>query len=394
MQTVIDYWAPPPGFTHPGGFPRVHPGVHPQDALEVLPPGVQDDDPGRWLAYRYTGVGASDVSTLLGLNRHGAAMEVYEEKRGVIPMVDEVEAEDGSEAAEWGTALEPVVRRKFSRKVRLTITKPGTFRSVRWPWLLVNPDGLVQNPPGRWPVADGAGPIEAYEGKTASVYVADQWRDGQLPDHAELQCQTVMAVLGYDGMHVACLIGGQRMVTRYVARDEGLIADIVDLTEEFWHDHVLAGVPPPPDGGVACAEFLTRRYRHAHAGTHAVAPAEQAAFIRAAYAQERAADTYVKGGLLGKNTARALIGDNEELIDPDGEVVATWRHTGKLDLDALAAAHPDEVAQHIVKRDVFDEAAFAGAHPDLHTNHRARVLLVKKRPPARRTAQPTTGQEN
>lgn len=386
-----DYWAPPPGWTYPPGYPRAHPGVDPSHALEVLPAGVDTDDPGRWLAWRYTGVGGSDVSALLGMSRYSAAMEVYEEKTGLLPVVgdpDADESDDGSEAAYWGTRFEDEVRRRFTAVTGVHVVKPGSFRSVRWPWLVVNPDGIVQNPPGCWPAADGAGPVEGYEGKTTSQYLADRWAGGQVPDHAELQCQTVMAVLGLDGMHVACLIGGQRMVTRYVPRDDELIADLVEITREFWHDHVLPRIPPPPDGGMACEAYLTRRYNHAHAGTHALAEYEDAARIRAAYAQEKAAKTYVDGGREGKNLARALTADREELRDPDGVPVATWRHTGQLRTADLLADHPDETKPFLVKREVFDAEAFATAHPDLHTEYRSRVLLIKT------PKTPTTKKEN
>lgn len=380
--TVHDYWAAPTGLPWPDGYPRQHPGVWSEDALEILPAGCQDTDPGRWRAARLTGIGASDVSALLGLNKRTARMEVWEQKLGLLDLDADDEDEDGGEAAYWGTEFEPSVRRRAARKLGLSIDKPGTFRSARWPWLIANPDGLVyaRHPVTQevlWPASNGGGPVEGYEGKTCNEWAGRMWGGNQVPDHAELQCQTVMAVLGLDGMHCACLVGGQRLVLRYVARDDALIKDIVEITEEFWHQYVLTGDRPPPDGGPACEEYLVKRYAHAHVGTSATACDEDAAFIRACRAQESAAQTYVKAGSEGKNLARSLIGDREQLVDPGGDPVATWRHTGKLRLSDLRAAHPDETAPYVTKVEVFDEDAFAEDHEDLHTEFRGRVLLIK-----------------
>jgi predicted phage-related endonuclease len=381
MDIGPDYWAAPTGWDYPDGWPREHPGVSPDDALEVLPPGLDDADPELWRAWRLTGIGSSDISALLGLHRRKAAMETWEIKTGRVS--DDLTAWDDDDAyttwqgAEYGVAFEPVVRDLYAAKHGLTIVKPGTFRSVRWPWLVVNPDGLIQRPAGRWPASDGEGPIEGYEGKTCSMWLAEQWAGGQMPDHAELQCQTMMAVLGLDGMHVRCCIGGQWSADRYVARDDGLIEDIVELTREFWYDHVLTDTPPPPDGGLACEEFLTRRHLHAAHGPTAVADPDAAAFILSAWAQERAAKTYVDGGREGKNVARDQLGDFTELIDDQGRTIATWRQNGPLRTAELLAEHPDETAPFLRKVEVLDADAFAEAHPDLYTAYRARRLLIK-----------------
>ena len=177
--------APPPGRDWPDGYPRCHPGVWAEGALEILPAHADVHEPGMWRAARLTGVGASDVSALLGLTAHKARMEVWQQKRGELP--DDFDF--GSEEAFWGTRHEPNVRAVAAERLRIHIIKPGTFRSVRWPWLLVNPDGIVHtvDAAGRvtWPAADGYGLAEGYEGKTAIEWLASAWRDGVVPDHAE-----------------------------------------------------------------------------------------------------------------------------------------------------------------------------------------------------------------
>jgi hypothetical protein len=57
------------------------------------------------LAERSTGFGGSDAAAACGLSRWKSAYQLYLEKRGEAPLVEEE-----NEAMRWGTLLEPVVR--------------------------------------------------------------------------------------------------------------------------------------------------------------------------------------------------------------------------------------------------------------------------------------------
>ena len=218
------------------------PGIHPADALQILPPGV---DRQSWLAERRTGIGGSDVSALVGLSRWTSRVELWEDKTGRLPLVDEA-----SEEAEMGTLLEPVVRDRFARVHQVRVDLCGMLRSQRWPWMLANPDGLITDK------------RVGYEGKTCTIWKAHEWGDPDnplVPDHAELQAQWCMAVTGWDAWWVACLIGGQRNVYRHVERDDELIGDLVEISREFWNRNVLDDAEPDVDGSRGCADFLKAR---------------------------------------------------------------------------------------------------------------------------------------
>lgn len=333
--------------------------IDPAVAELILPSGA---DRHRWLATRRAGLGGSEVSTLVGLTRYESPYELWLDKTGQVPLVDEMP----SEAAEMGTLLEPVVRARFASVHGLTVDLAGTYRSVQWPWMLANPDGLC---------SDGAG----YEGKTCNQWVGHEWRDGQTADHAELQAQWGMAVTGLPAWHVAVLIGGQHNEYRLIERDDELISVLVDVSRRFWQAHVVAGEPPEWDGSDAAVRYLTDRYPIADVATIAdidLSERDEIARLREKTASAEKAAKADADAL--KNRVRALIGNAEQLMCGDA-LVATWRNSGQFSEKRFRADHPDLAQRYTrpVTADQIDTDALEHDHPDLHRTYRARRLDFK-----------------
>lgn len=325
----------------------------------ILPAGA---DRPRWLATRRAGLGGSEVSTLVGLTRYESPYELWLDKTGQVPLV----VDDPSEAAEMGTLLEPVVRDRFARVHGLTVELVGTYRSVEWPWMLANPDGLC---------SDGAG----YEGKTCSQWLAHQWRDGQTADHAELQAQWGMAVTGLAAWHVAVLIGGQHNEYRLVERDDELIAVLVDVSRRFWHEHVLAGEPPEWDGSDAAVRYLTDRYPIGQPDTIADIDPDERDEIARLREKTASAEKAAKADAEAlKNRVRDLIGEREKLMCGNA-LVATWANVGQFSEKRFRAEHPDLATRYTRLATVaqLDTEALAVDHPDLYRACRARRLDFK-----------------
>lgn len=331
-------------------------GIDRATAAQILPPGTSRP---QWLAARRSGIGGSDVSTVVGLNRWSSRYELWLDKTGQLPLVDEQ-----SEEAEMGDLLEPVVRGRFARVHQLEVRPVGTLRSVQRPWMLANPDGIC---------SDGAG----YEGKTCTVFKADLWAGGQTDDHAELQAQWCMAVTGLDRWWVAVLIGGQRNQYRLIQRDQELIDELISIGERFWRDHVLADTPPPLDGSAACTELLRDRYPVADT-TRAVEVDPEVRDEITLLAEKTAAGQKAakadRDAL--KNRVRGLLGDAEQLVCGEQEI-ATWRNTGQFSETRFQAAHPDLAERYVTKVEVVDTERLAADHPEIHTAFRARVLTFK-----------------
>ena len=114
-----------------------------------------------WLAARRHGIGASEVSAILGLNPYRSCFEVW---AGKVATSGELEAgrvvgqeADSTEAATWGVLLEPVVRTEVARRIGRRIFIPGKEspdQHVSWfntrllergiP-LFVTPDGQIDS---------------------------------------------------------------------------------------------------------------------------------------------------------------------------------------------------------------------------------------------------------
>jgi putative phage-type endonuclease len=228
--------------------------------FELVPFTDRED----WLGKRRSGVGGSDVAALLGHSKTRGAYAVYASK--VAPV--DVQPHHNDEAAHWGNVLEPVVAAEFSSRTGYAVHE-GKFlaRSTRWPWLLATvdrwvstatPTGFSNTPTGREFANHYADAI--LEVKTQSAFKAHEWSGGQVPDWVLDQVQHYLAVTGFERAWVAVLVGGQAYQHVEVPASPDYQAAIVEATTLFWHDHVLKGREPEPDGLDATTDAIGQRF--------------------------------------------------------------------------------------------------------------------------------------
>ena len=206
-----------------------------------------------WLELRRKGLGGSDVATAMGLSPWKSPMQLYLEKTGEIdpePLT--------SEAVYWGIVLEAVIANRFAElHPDLIIEEPKQMLAhSEYPFMLANLDRVIVTPQGK------RGVLEV---KTTSATQSDKWKDDNVPIHYVLQVQHYLAVTGYDFAYVACLIGGQTYVERYIERDEELIALLIKKESEFWNC-VMTKTPPAWDGSEASWQILRSLYPQAEKG--------------------------------------------------------------------------------------------------------------------------------
>lgn len=216
-------------------------GEAPADVLEhatlLLPASAPLE---RWRAERRNGIGASDLSAILGLNSYSDIHDVWMNK--VL----------GAETPEndrmrLGRALEPFIRDKFIRDMNINVTECGLLESRAKPFLRYTPDGLT---------SDGG----LFEAKSTAFWLAGDWEEDQVADHAEVQVQGGMFVTGRSHAWVAAMIGGdpEKFEVRRVERDQEFIDFMVDAVETFWTEYVLARVEPPLTG--ASLDWVKREW--------------------------------------------------------------------------------------------------------------------------------------
>lgn len=312
-----------------------------------------------WLRYRSLGIGSSDASAVLGVNRWTSAYEVWAEKRGLLaPQPD-------NDAMDMGRRLEPIVLNWWSEQAGIPIRRAGLMRSRTHPWQQASVDALA-----------ACGGI--VEGKTLTYRVAEEWADGQTPDHAEAQSQHQMAVTGRSHTHVVGLQDGRTWLERLVVRDDQLIADLTKVEAEFWA-WVQEGVEPPIDGSEATTEVLKNRWpgdgeEPIELGSDAIDLRERLRTIK----QEAKALAEAENEVA--NQLRALLGNATRALLPDGSSITCVRN-GTFQSKRFAAERPDLVAEFTRPSPALDVNAIKAERPEIYQMYRARVL---------RTPPPTT----
>jgi len=200
-----------------------------------------DADRDQWLAARQRGIGSSDIPQMLGLSAYGTPRNLYHSKRGELPPE---RPEDVGDPAHFGTIHEEPNAREWARRNRTALQRVGLVAHVDHPWMMCTLDRRVLE----CPHATGQREMCALECKSRNAHVAPKWRTG-VPDDVLAQVLWQIAVTGYSHIHTWCVLGGNdpRAYTIHRADHEGTIADITAAARAFWHEHVLAGVPPKRD---------------------------------------------------------------------------------------------------------------------------------------------------
>lgn len=220
-----------------------------------------------WLKARQEGIGASDIGAIAGLNKYRSPISVYFEK------VSPVEVKEPSIRLELGTYLEPFVRDKAMEMLEKRLGRPvkiirqnAIFGNTDLPgWARTSIDYKIIDPDN--PMGDGL-----LEVKTADRLLAGEWEEsdeynaGKVPDDYFCQCQWEMGVTGLKYCWLFALVGGYKIVPVYIEFDLEVFSSLVRIAENFWENHVLAKVVPPPDGSDGTDMAIKALYPREEAG--------------------------------------------------------------------------------------------------------------------------------
>lgn len=206
----------------------------------------------QWLANRRDGIGGSDVSAILGLNKYRSPFEVWLDKTGQVP----IDTTETNEAIHFGNVFEEIVAQEFSHRTNKKVFRQNkTFIHPEYPMLRANIDRDIAHEPG------------FLECKTANAFLAKDWRDDEVPDAYLLQVQHYMNVLDRPYCYIAVLIGGQKFVYKEIERDQDLIDLITEKLVNWWKTYIEDGNRPPVDGSKAATKFLSKYLADKSAGT-------------------------------------------------------------------------------------------------------------------------------
>lgn len=198
---------------------------------------------------RRDGITATDVAAVVGVHPYKSAVDVWAEKTG------QAQPFDGNTRTKWGEILEPVIRADYEERKGVRVETRGTLSHPDHPWMKATPDGLVY-------VGNDNEPDRGLEIKCHTMHLAYLYGapgSDEVPQYELCQVSWGMGVTSLRRWDLVAFIDGQP-ADYVIDRDQELIDMLRERAERFRRDHVLANVPPPPDGSAAYTSWLNARH--------------------------------------------------------------------------------------------------------------------------------------
>lgn len=185
-----------------------------------------------WLAWRSSGIGASEAGAVCGQNPYRTPLDVYLEKTGQGTPFKQVER------MEWGHRLEPAVAQCYSdRTGEIFDGDQVCYEDERYPFIRATVD--------RTTISGKILEIKCC-GIHSAMSIGQSGDTESLPAYWILQAQQQMRCAERDRVDFAVFLPDLEMRIFPVKRDEDLIQTLVELECEFW-DRVQNRNPPPPE---------------------------------------------------------------------------------------------------------------------------------------------------
>lgn len=283
-----------------------------------------------WHEERRKGLGSSDAAAILGLSTYARPIDIYLEKIG------EAEPREDTVFTDWGRRLEPIIAQAAEDAINEGRPSDARVRFTQWTAAIHCRDW--------WPAFTHLdrrgrvdGPMAGLEcksamstkgwGDPATVSVADAHE--VIPPAYAIQVGHHLLCTGYTAVYVAALIGYRDFRLYRVERDDAWLADLLADERDWWERHVVAGVPPDPDGSDAYRAFLSRRLGEPTAELSAT-PEQQLIGARVVETK-RAADAAAKAYELERQRlehsaggASAIAGPGWRLALTSGRTSTSW----------------------------------------------------------------------
>lgn len=297
----------------------------------VIRPSTREE----WLKVRESGIGSSEIATIVGLNPWETPYQLWRRKVGIDAPKPE------NFAMKAGHYLEDAVSRFWADETGREIIKRSAvdwiIRDNDRPYLQVSPDRTY------WLTGEKRNDTNKgiLECKTTQMAVdADD-----LPKHWFCQVQYQLGVAGLEHGSLAWLCSGRE----FGYKDIDLVPDfyqwLVEEVSRFWQDNILARVEP---SAVSVKDVLLKYNRHADGKI-----IEVGADIFDACSELRE----IKKQIKGLETTQAELEERIKLafgdaegISFDGQTLATWKApkpSQKFDAKAFQSDDPETYSKYV-----------------------------------------------
>ncbi|MDH5626649.1 MAG: YqaJ viral recombinase family protein [Candidatus Krumholzibacteria bacterium] len=299
------------------------------------------------LAERKKGIGGSDAPCIFGYG-YLSTLELYFRKRGQID-----DSAEQNEAMFWGTVLEEPIADVWAERKGVKIRRVPVMQwSKEYPWMFCSIDRHI--------MGDAAGP------GVLEVKNFNEWRGKELDERdldtvplgVRIQAMHGMAVFDWTWAEIAILVGGNRLYSWRMERDEEAVQTLIEQ-ERLFMESVKAGIPPEPN--YRAADVLSGVYAQGGGEAVTVQDGRVLQIGRDAIRYRDLAKEYAKEFEQRKNAIKLYMG-NAECCGMPGVGEFTWKKTK--DKSVL----------------IFDEATFKAENPSQY-----KAYLKKIPKPGHRT---------
>ena len=211
---------------------------------------IQFPDRESWLEGRRTMIGSSDVRAIFGQGYSGEnKLSVYADKVATEPRRDPKALLKKFRA---GHRAERLVLETYADEMEVEVhqhEEPTIYRHSELDFLGSTIDGWTFGETGK----------EVVEAKFIGHHAVHQWKGVHPPLGHALQVHMQLVCTNW---HRAWLVGwtGEESFIFQIDRHEQFRSFLLRELTAFWHDHVLARIPPTVDGSDASAEAIRRLF--------------------------------------------------------------------------------------------------------------------------------------
>lgn len=271
---------------------------------------------------RRSGIGASEVAALLGLDPRKTPLSLWLEKTGQAP------AFEGNRFTEMGHRFEPLIADAYADREGVALEAVTTTRHPEIPHIFATPDRRVL----------GTNRLVECKAVFSPRVMVMFGEDGSsdYPEHFAVQAMVQAAVMDAEDVHLAALLGADLRVYR-VPRDHDRERRLLDVIDGWWQRHIVGGERPAMDGSEAAAEYLARIYPK-HTRPLLEVDGSAAALLAECIETHRARKAAEEAFEVAKQNLQMVIGDAEGVIAP-GLGKVTWKKangTLKTEWEAIA----------------------------------------------------------